>query len=290
MRKFIKMFFVLVLVLVININVLNVNASTNTYERSEDNLLVKDWITDVESKKNYILSTPAVDATEKIYDFAELFSDNEEKKLYNEVSDYISKHNIDLSIVTIDYNNKHNSESYADDFYDYNDFGKGNNRNGILVLIDMYNRQIYISTTGSAINNYTDKKIDYILDKVYKYLTDKEYYDGISETIDLLDIYYSKSLGIVQDTGKRVLYSFIGGLIITLIVMLILIRKNKLVRQATTARENLDKESAVVNNMGDVFIGSNTVKHHIDHSSSSGGSSTHSGSSGGSHGGGGHGF
>ena len=55
-------------------SITDVFASTDTFDRSEDNnyLIKKEYNIDDKMLKS-ILSTPAVDATEKIYDFADLF-------------------------------------------------------------------------------------------------------------------------------------------------------------------------------------------------------------------------
>lgn len=291
MKKLLKISLFLIISLVFLVT--DVSASTNTKVRTHEDYLVGSWVTVTDSNVNNILNTPAVDASEKIYDFANLLTDSEEIALYSEISNYIDTYDMDLAIVTIDDNNKGSQQVYADDFYDYNYFGINSTRDGLLFLIDMEYRQIYISTTGSAINMYNDYRIEKTLDAVYMYMTDKDYYEGTSEFIDVISKYAEKGLPSKLDNEDLVTDSIfiaiVFSLIITSITMFILIRKNKLVRKATTAREYLNKESVVVNNMGDIFMGSSTVKHRIQ-SDSSGGSSTHIGSSGSSHGGGGRGF
>ncbi len=294
MRRLVKYFLIAIVSFLFHIT--SVFASTNVYERSVDDYRVADWVQVTDSNKDSILNTPSVDASEKVYDFANLLTDSEEKDIYYQVQDFIMEHDMDLAIVTIDSNNKRSQVEYADDFYDYNDFGIGSSRDGVLFLIDMQYRQIYMSTTGDAIQMYSDYRIDQIMNAIYQYMTDTDYFNGISNFIDELSYYASVGYPEMDEAsrlsvGQCLKYGAIISAIATFIIMLVLVNKNKLVRPATTAREYLDKESVVVNNYGDIFMGSNTVKHKIEHSSSSsGGSSTHSSSSGSSHGGGGHGF
>jgi len=294
MRRLVKYFLIAIVSFLFQIT--SVFASTNVYERSVDDYRVADWVQVTDSNKDSILNTPSVDASEKVYDFANLLTDSEEKDIYYQVQDFIMEYDMDLAIVTIDSNNKGSQVEYADDFYDYNDFGIGSSRDGVLFLIDMQYRQIYMSTTGDAIQMYSDYRIDQIMNAIYQYMTDTDYFNGISNFIDELSYYASVGYpemdeGSRLSVGQCLKYGAIISAIATFIIMLALVNKNKLVRPATTAREYLDKESVVVNNYGDIFMGSNTVKHKIEHSSSSsGGSSTHFSSSGSSHGGGGHGF
>lgn len=286
MKKIFKITLVMLTIFILNI--VPVYASTNTKERTEDNYLVEDWVTVTEDNKNNILTTPAIDATEKVYDFADLFTDEEEQQLYTRITNYINEYNLDLAVVTIDENNKTPRE-YADDFYDYNDF---NQQGGVLFLIDMDNRKIYMSTTGQAIKMYNDYRINTALDEVYTYMSDEEYYEGTSSYIDKISNYAKEGIPTSNKEEKSltssIFISLLIGLIGTAIIMAILIFKNKMVRKATTAREYLNKNSIKIQNMGEILISSNTTKHEIDHSSS--GSSTHTGSSGSSHGGGGHSF
>ena len=54
-----------------------------------------------------------------------------------------------------------------DDFYDEHDFGIGSRRSGALLLIDMDNREAYISTKGYAITLYSDARIEAMLDDTF---------------------------------------------------------------------------------------------------------------------------
>lgn len=284
MKKIVKYFSVLFLIFLST----NVYASTNTKERTEDDLLVPSKVEVTDENKLNILQTPAVDASEKIYDFADLYTEDEEEKLYEEVKKYIDDYNYDFAIVTIDQNDKGSYTEYADDFYDYNDF----KTDGILFLIDMDNRYIYMSTSGDAIKMYSDKRINSATEEVYEYMSDKEYFEGTENFIDIISDYaksgYPAASGREKmSTSQKLLISFIAAAVITLIVMIILVSKNKLVRKATTAEEYLTKKDVKVT--GELLVNTHTTKTKIEHNTSSG-SSTHSGSSGISHGGGGHKF
>lgn len=293
MKRYIKLSLVFLILFIFNITL--VSASTNTNTRTEDNYLINDWIEVTDSNRGNILNTPSVNADEKIYDFADLYTDSEETSLYNKVNSYIQSYNMDLVIVTINSNNKSSPQEYADDFYDYNNFGISSNRDGVLFLIDMQNREIYMSTTGTAIEMYNDYRINETLDSVYTYMSDEAYYEGTSNYINIIRDYASSGFPKNNNSSNSdglppIVTAMIISLVITIIVMVILINKNKLVRKATTAEEYLNKESVNIKRISDILISSNTTKHKIEHNSSSGGSSTHCSSSGGSHGGGGHRF
>lgn len=295
-------YFLLIVVLFITF-IIPVSASTNTFTRTEDDLLVSSDVIVNSQNLDNILNTPAVDASEKVYDFADLLTISEEEQVYNQVQQFINKANLDLAIVTISDNNKFSAMEYADDFYDYNNFGLEEDRSGVLFLIDMDTREIYISTTGRALSIYNDFRISRILDAIYQEFSNKNYLNGITKFVTIIESYDTMGLPSNKDSkyiidadgtvSRRFPWLIILGipLAITVIVVGSLVYKNKLVRVATSSREYLDKDSLRIKTVSDRLISTNTTSVPISTTSSSGGgSSLHSGSSGRSHGGGGHRF
>ena len=276
-------------------------ASTNTYPRTEDDLRINSWITVTEDNKDNILNTPSVNEEEKIYDFADLYTDEEEKNLYTAVYDYTQRRNLDLVIVTIN-DNFESTQEYADDFYDYNNFGFGSERDGLLFLVDMENRYVYISATGGAMSLYPDVECNMITEQVYTYFSDQHYYDGTYQMIKTLDTYYELSYNdndsdeyTYNKADVNYLYVFIFATVCTIIGIVILIKRNDLVKVATTSEEYYDKGSIGVHRIKDVVIGHHVTKHAIQrdtgsHGGGFSGGGGHISSSGSSHTGGGHKF
>ena len=286
---------------------ISVQASVNTYTRTDSDYLVPDYIDVTGSNRDNVLSTPAVDATEKVYDFADLLTDSEEKKLYQQATKFIKKTDLDLAIVTVSDYTKPRCDgdctrTYADDFYDYNEFGIGSRHSGVLFLVDMKTRTIYMTTTGDAMDMYSDYRIEQIMDAIYQDFSNQNYYTGITKFMTILENYDTIGIAnnkdshyVISDDGSVVrdipwLFLIGGPLLITGIVMAIMISRNKLVRVATSSREYLDKKTLQTNIVKDRFVHTHTSKTPIYHSSGSSGGGGHSGSSGVSHGGGGHRF
>ena len=284
-------------------------ASTTTYERTLDNLQVSSDIEVTDSNKNAILTTPKVNEEEKIYDFADLFTDSEERALYEEVTSFISETNLDMAIVTIDYNPKYTAQDYADDFYDYNCFGKGLTHDGLLFLIDMDTRTLKISSTGQGILMYDDYRMERMYDATEEKASYGDYY-GCGESFIRAALYYF-NLGIpksnigycidsngdlVKDpnyeapifTSTNLTIDGIISLILTLIISLGMRGKHKTIKKATTAEEYVKTQRITARR--DNFLTTHTSSVYIPPSSSSSsgrGSSTYRSSSGRSHGGGG---
>lgn len=264
-------------------------ASTNTEERTED-LKIRDDIYVDNYNRSIILNTPKVNEKEKIYDFADLFTDDEEKELYNNIMNYINETNMDMVIVTIDENPKSSSMAYADDFYDYNYFGIDEEHSGILFLIDMDERMIYISTTGKAIKVYKDSYINSMLDKIYDKSPSNNPFKCAEEFIKVADKYNYKYVHGSRDT--LIISALSISIIATVIVTINRLKKHKMVKVKLTGDDYLS--GMVFSTKQDVLVNSYTSRTRIDHDSGGssfggggGGSSSHSSSSGRSHGGGG---
>lgn len=291
---------IFVLLISLFLLVLPVYASTNTYSRTTTDLKVPKKIKYKSSMEHNVLLTPSVNANEKIYDFAELLTEEEEKQLYDKVKEFIANTNLDLAIVTINTNVKDSTQDYADDFYDYNDFSI----DGLAFVIDMQNRIFYISTAGKAMLYYDDYRIEYILSALDQEMYNHEYFNACNTLISQLTEYYNN--GFSDNADKYVvigtqIYRKTPYLLLSIIAVvsatigtLILALRNKKIKLATNSNDYFDNKSFEITKDTKEFISSNTSRVYIPPADSGGGGSSgggfHSGSSGASHGGGGHRF
>jgi uncharacterized membrane protein YgcG len=166
----------------------------------------------------------------------------------------------------------------------------------------MENRYVYISATGGAMSLYPDVECNMITEQVYTYFSDQNYYDGTYQMIKTLDTYYEISYNDsnideykYNTADVNYLYVFIFATVCTIIGIVILIKRNDLVKVATTSEEYYDKGSIGVHRIKDVVIGHHVTKHAIQrdtgsHGGGFSGGGGHISSSGSSHTGGGHKF
>ena len=290
---------------------LNIYASTKTYERTEDNNygVNKKWEIN-SSNINNVLNSKKVDSSEKIYDFADILTDDEEKKLYEKIMNFIYKYKTDFVILTDDipYTYDKVNEDYAVDFYDYNDFGIDFDKySGIILFRNNYEEDRYYDMYlfGDSQLYFDQYRKDESLDGIYYYLSNKIYLNGFSKFIDYCDKYYSNGIPndlkayYVDDYGylhfdsnykepykAPIIGILIIDIIVTLIVMLVLISKNRMVKTKLNIIEYFDKKSLNFTKNDVKFVRSYVTSHtHESSSSGGGGGSYHSsgGSSGGGH-------
>ena len=262
----------------------NVFASTKTYVRNESNYLIPSDVRVTESNRERILNTPAINSNEKVYDFAELLSSTEEDNLYKQIKSFVDGTELDFAVVTIKENNKGSAQTYAHDFYDFNYFAG----NGLLFLIDMDTRTIYMVTKGSAVDLFPNSRMEPILGNVYKKVSDGKYYDAcstfltsISAFVDIGEVQADEDVVVNEDgtiskdlhIGEVLIFALVG----TVVVILIMIGMNRMVNKATSSREFLNKDTMKILNISEMFLGSHTSKTAIQKNSSSGGVSSGSG-------------
>lgn len=115
---------------------------------------------------------------QRVYDQAELFSEAQKEALQQRISELTGQLQLDIVIVTTNHTDGKTSRDYADDFYDENGFGFGEEYDGLLLLINMQDREVYISTCGKAIEYFTDARIEAVLDEIYHHLPGGNYSEG----------------------------------------------------------------------------------------------------------------
>lgn len=234
----------------------------------------------------------------RLVDNAKLLSEDEYSQLKEHIDTVSEKYTFDVVIVTEKSIGDKTATEYADDFFDYNGYGEGDNHDGILFLLDMENRKWAISTIGAGIPYFTDYGQEKIMDDVKPYLSDGEYYDAFDTFVTMCDDYINTAITDepydVNNQPKTIIpiyYIIFGGVgigaLVGFIVVLIMKSKLKSVRMQPLASSYVKSGSFNVTEHSDLFLYRNISKtaKPKDNDSSSGGSSTHTSSSGTSHGG-----
>lgn len=106
-----------------------------------------------------------------VHDDAQLFTEEEIQTMDSMIEHIRQCYQMDVCVLTtrdVPVTDDDNTlADYADKYYEDNGYGLGKDRSGMLFMIDMNNRYVYISTAGSAIDCMTDARIDDILDMIF---------------------------------------------------------------------------------------------------------------------------
>ena len=248
-------------------------------------------------------STIILDTRERVVDMAELLSDSDKTALLSRLDEISERQKLDIVVLTVNTLDGKTPRDYADDFYDYNGYGFGENKDGILLLVSMEDRDWWISTTGYGITALTDAGIEYISEKFLSDLSDGDYAQAFTTYAELCDQFITQAkTGEPYDIGNmpkepfnvawNILVAFVIGLVVAFVVTNIMKKQLKTVQLKSEANNYVKSNSMIVTENRDLFLYNQVSrrarpKETDNRSGSSGGSSTHTSSSGSSHGGGG---
>ena len=119
----------------------------------------------------------AVEVTEqRVFDYAELLSEEDEKEMQLWVQDMQENWDMDLAFLTTYDTEGKSVQQYGADFYVDHELGLGENYDGVIFVLDMGSREGQIITCGKAIDIYTDYYIDAMWENMVGYLSDGDYY------------------------------------------------------------------------------------------------------------------
>ncbi len=258
----------------------------------------------------------------QIVDDADLLTDSQEEQLLTEIESIRTDYSFDVVLHTTNSIGNKTIADYADDYYDYNGYGIGENRDGLLFMINMNNgeegnRDFYTSTCGFGITAFPDSAIkdtdSAINAEILPYLRDGDWYGAFDKYLDLVDIFlaraengesyggdfndgyyyggsydsdYSEEMTAEDYIGREVLL-IIVAFIIAIVISLIVRSKMKTNVKRADAADYIVPGSLVITSSADVFSHVNVTKTARPKETSSSGSSVHTSSSGTSHGGGG---
>lgn len=244
----------------------------------------------------------AAEMLPRLVDNADLLTDSEESALLGDLDEISERQQVDIVVVTVDSLEGASAMDYADDFFDYNGYGFGSERDGILLLISMEERDWYISTSGYGITAVTDAGLDYMSEKFVGYLSDGDYAEAFRAYAGMCDDFITQAdTGEPYDVGnmpKNPFSIFIAlavsvgvGFVVALFAVTIMRWQLDSVSSQTAADSYIKSGSMQMTKSSDLFL-----YRHVDRrerpkesssgsSRSSGGSRTHRSSSGRRHGG-----
>ena len=115
-----------------------------------------------------------------VCDFADLLSEDEEATLSEQLNEIRARLDFDVVIVTTDGYEAGGIVEYADAFYEEGGYGAGDERDGCVFVLDMGEREYYISTAGFGIYALSDSILEYMEGEFLDLLSEGYYYQAFS--------------------------------------------------------------------------------------------------------------
>lgn len=261
--------------------------------------------TDNRPKVEFVRNNTQCTTKERVFDYADKLTDEEEKALKVKIKEAEQLCGIDIVVVTLDETLEDYAKSYesiigyvepyeytmvfADNFYDENMFGFDKPHGDGIIFVDNWYRESdggvysWLSTSGKAIEELTTDNVEFILDMALDYVEDDPAY-AYTYLVELVADYMdpTSTLGSELGGGISVLIGLVAGLIFFLVN-----RGGKKGKKTVESKTYVKSEKANILERQDVFITKTVTRRKIETQSSSGGGG-HISAGGHSHGGGGH--
>ena len=239
----------------------------------------------------------------RMNDSANVLTEDEDNELEDALEELSLRQSFDVVIATIeslesvDYTSM---EEYADDLYDFCQFGYGADRDGVLLLVSVGDRKWHISTCGYGITAFTDAGIQYLGEQMTPDMADGDYAAAFRTFVQWSDAYIDAARsGRPYDVKNlpreplSLMYLFLAvgiGLVLAWVVVGVMKSRLRSVAFQENAASYVREGSMNLTNSRELFLYRDvhrTERVEEKDSDSSGGSSTHTSSSGTTHGGGG---
>ena len=237
----------------------------------------------------------------RMNDSAGVLTEDEDNELEDALEELSLRQSFDVTIATIeslesvDYDSM---EAYADDLYDFCQYGYGPDMDGVLLLVSVGDRKWHISTCGYGITAFTDAGIQYLGEQMTPFMADGDYAGAFRTFVQWSDTYIDAArAGHPYDVNNlpreplSLMYLFLAlgiGLVLAWVVVGVMKSQLRSVAFQENAASYVREGSMNLTNSRELFLDVSRTEHvEATDSDSSGGSSTHTSSSGTTHGGGG---
>lgn len=234
---------------------------------------------------------------ERVYDFADVLTDSEEKQLASYIAQKEKSGTIDIVIVTLnepmgisDYEWEYNMMNYADDFYDEKAFGWNKpNGDGICLVDNWYEDEngsqkgSWLSTSGKMEETISWEEEDDVFDAMYAYI-DTNPYKAYCAAVDEL-AYYGKYGYDPQSGLSFYCFALIAPIIVALIYAAVNLTQSQ-AKDTTVPGTYVENGQMTIRSKSDQFIRKSVSSYRVSSSSGGGGGGGgghRGGGSGGSH-------
>ncbi len=175
---------------------------------------------------------------------------------------------IDVAVVIEANMSGTNERETANAIFDYNDYGYGENADGLLLYISENPRRYWLTANGFGTTVFNEKSLEYIDGEILPYLSSNEYYSALDAYADA-----AEELLVMSGEGKPYGTSGSAAVTVTTIAAVILLplatafvmtgaklKDMHTVQKAQYANSNIKDGSFNVTSSKDIFLYSSVVR------------------------------
>ncbi len=190
-----------------------------------------------------------------LLDEAELLTEAEAKALHTKLEQLSHKYGAQVCIATMDALEDADIDESVEFLYDYGEYGYGEKKDGVLLLICMDPREFRILSNGFAADAITIDNIESITDDITPDLSEGSYADAFDTFVDKCEYYLDGHInGFPFKFGTNLLIAIGVGLLVALIVTGIWKGQLKSVRKQERASVYVKPGSMNLTQSGDFYM------------------------------------
>jgi len=191
----------------------------------------------------------------RLVDAADLLTDSQESELLERLDAISAELQTDVVVITLESCGGYSADDVINAFFDEYEYGYGGNRDGVMLLLSMAERDWRILCNGFAADAITPSERDEIGDHIVEELSAGEYMEAFMEFTSLC-VYEieGERNGFPFNFGLSLAVSVAIGFAVAFIATGIMRSKLKSVRSQTGAREYTKPGSMQLTRSSDLFL------------------------------------
>lgn len=230
-------------------------------------------------------------AMPSVIDEAGYLSDEDKAALTERLDQLRDEYPMDVAVYIEDVMSGDNAQDTADDLFDYNDYGYGPDKDGILLYISKSPRKYHFTTHGLAMTIFNYNARSFIEDQVLPSMKEDDYAQALNGYADAAEALLDMAAnGEIYDTARTKTSDTIMLALVILIPLILAFavtggktRRMHTAKQANYADRYIRKGSFQLTDSQDIFLYSTVTR--TEHTTSDSDSDSHTSSSGETHGG-----
>lgn len=193
----------------------------------------------------------------RLVDDAEILSSSEEEKLLEKLDRISEEYKADVIIYTVNSSDYDQLVDYAKVLYDEMDYGQGEDRDGLMLLINMdeEDREYWLYPSGFCKDAFDESNMESVKDAIEPALREEEFADAFAAFIEECEYYLDGYInGFPFRFGGNLVISLLIGFVVALIATSVMRGKLKSVRRQETANQYTKTGSMRVTVSHDLFL------------------------------------
>lgn len=195
----------------------------------------------------------------KLHDYAQVFSENEQKTIKEKIDSFIEKYNMDMVVISVRYYSTNTIDNYAKEIYEKYEYGIDDSKSCAMFIIDLQDNDYYINVFNDSNNLLSSSEIRNIKNKV------KQTHGNYNKVLNFINYAYESASITTEKVEKNVSFNGINwglilflSLLMPMLILIVFMIKLENNEEKVIVCNHLRDNSLIINDRVDKFINTNT--------------------------------